>query len=226
MKISFVIPAHNESTFIEKCVKSIHNAKHYTDIEIIVVVSSTTTDQTHQVAINSGAICIQSTFSSRAKQMNEGARVATGEVLCFVHADVRLPEDNYELIKNTIEQGYQCGFFSYRFDKSSPFLKINELQTRKDGIFSGGGDQSLFIKSNQFYKLGGFNKNVAIMEDFEFFDRIKTKNINYKIITKDAVVSSRKYDKNSYLKVNVVNGLAFSLYKLGAPTKTIKTIFC
>ena len=38
------------------------------------------------------------------------------------------------------------------------------------------------------------------------------KNHPFKIIPKDVLVSARKYDHNSYLKVNIANLLAFMMF--------------
>ena len=46
----------------------------------------------------------------------------------------------------------------------------------------------------------------------------------FKIIQSKATVSARKYDANSWLKVNLINGYVFLKYKFGThPTKLRKT---
>jgi glycosyltransferase involved in cell wall biosynthesis len=47
----------------------------------------------------------------RALQMNAGSRVATGDVLLFLHADTRLPEEADRLILGGLaESGRCCGW--------------------------------------------------------------------------------------------------------------------
>lgn len=222
MKVSFVIPAHNESAILARCIDHLRRNKDYIVHEIIVVLSSETNDESEQLLSRMSIRWAKSQATSRAIQMNEGARLASGNVICFVHADVCLPINSITFIASCLKDGYKAGYFSYRFDKISPLLKINARLTRKDGLFSGGGDQSLFIFKKTFEQLGGYDESCVIMEDFEFFDRLKANNIMYTILAHDAIVSARKYKDNSYFRVNIVNGLIFSMYKLGTPTPVLK----
>jgi hypothetical protein len=63
------------------------------------------------------------------------------------------------------------------------------------------------------------------MEDFDFVRRYRKIGLPLKVITKDAVVSSRKYSKNSWLKVNILNLIAFILFNLGVNSDTIKKMY-
>ena len=96
--------------------------------------------------------------------------------------------------------------------------------TAKDGIFTGGGDQCLFIKKEVFNTLGGFDEEQVVMEDFEFFERMKKGKIRYKIIKNDLIVSARKYQHNSYARVNLSNLLLVTLFKLGYPSRKLKSL--
>jgi hypothetical protein len=58
------------------------------------------------------------------------------------------------------------------------------------------------------------------MEDFEFIRRLR-KRESFTIIPKDTVVSARKYQENSYLKVNIVNLIVFMMFFLGASQQTM-----
>ena len=160
----------------------------------------------------------------RAVQMNRAADLSVGSILVFLHADVRPPKSFLTDIMNTLDNGHDAGFFSYRFDKKSFFLRINASFTSKNGIFTGGGDQCLFIKKEVFDNLGRFDENQVLMEDFEFFERMKKNGVRYKIIKNDLIVSARKYRNNSYLRVNLSNMLLVLLFKVGYPAKKLKAL--
>jgi hypothetical protein len=115
-------------------------------------------------------------------------------------------------------------FFSYRFDKDYWYLRLNASFTSKDGPFTGGGDQCLFIRKTVFNQLGRFNEEQVLMEDFEFFGKMKKQKVPYTIIKNDLVVSARKYECNSYLRVNLSNFLLVVLFKLGYPSKKLKIL--
>ena len=160
----------------------------------------------------------------RASQMNTAVKKSTGEILVFLHADVTPPNTFFEDIGTTLEGAYDAGFFSYKFDIDHYYLKFNAKFTAKDGIFTGGGDQCLFIKRTVFLKIGGFDEQQVLMEDFEFFDRMKQNGIRYKIIKNDLIVSARKYKSNSYVRVNLSNLLLLVLYKFGYPSIKLKAL--
>jgi hypothetical protein len=56
--------------------------------------------------------------------------------------------------------------------------------------------------------MGGFNEQFCIMEDFELVKRIKSQ-YQFYIIPKSIKVSARKYDSNSWLRVQWANLIAF-----------------
>lgn len=213
--LSVVIPTVNEARFIGDLCRYLRDLKER-DLRIgeIIVVDGSSQDATATIAGNCGAVVVQSDIASRAIQMNIGARNATGDVLYFLHADVRPPESFSENIFRALHAGADFGCFSIQFDHPSKLLKINSRLTRKDSKYLGGGDQTLFIKRTIFNELAGFNEDHLIMEDFEFFWRAK-KSFQHRIILNDVCVSARKYDKNSYWRVQFANFLIFNGYQLG-----------
>ncbi len=156
--------------------------------------------------------------------MNEAAQLARGETMVFLHADVIPPKTFLADIQRTIAEGYDAGFFSYRYDKENFLLKINASFTARNGIFTGGGDQCLFIRKSIFERLKGFDENQVVMEDFEFFERMKKDKVRYKIIKNDLIVSARKYEHNSYMRVNLSNLLLVTLFKFGYPAHKLKSL--
>lgn len=53
------------------------------------------------------------------------------------------------------------------------------------------------------------------MEDYEIVERARKKR-KYKIFSKAALVSARKYDTNSWLKVQLANRTIVKMYNKGA----------
>ncbi len=222
--ISIIIPAHNERENLSFLLKDISLSANKQSYEVIVALSPTNGDNSEKLQESNHAQIIQCKKLCRAVQMNEAARLAKGNVLAFLHADVKPPRSFLNDIEKTIEEGYDAGFFSYKFDKKSFFLRINASFTSKDGIFTGGGDQCLFIKRSIFEKLNGFDDGQVLMEDFEFFDRMKRNRIRYKIIKNNLIVSARKYQNNSYVRVNFTNLLLVVLFKMGYSAEKLKSL--
>jgi rSAM/selenodomain-associated transferase 2 len=222
--ISIIIPAYNEFDNLQRLFSAACFLEHERLSEIIIAVSPSNTDDTEILAEKFGIQFIKCIKKGRAAQMNEASSIAKGEILVFLHADVVPPKDFINDIQRTFQEGFDAGFFSYRFDKESWLLRINASFTAKDGIFTGGGDQCLFINKNVFTSLGSFNEEQMVMEDFEFFKRMKKQKVPYTIIKNDLVVSARKYESNSYLRVNLTNLLLVILFKLGCPGDKLKAL--
>lgn len=222
--ISIIIPAHNEKDNLKRLLCRLSSLSIGVNAEVIVALSSSNNDRSENINTNLSGQILKCSEKGRASQMNAAVKKAQGDILVFLHADVIPPNSFFQDINTTLKDTYDAGFFSYRFDKDSFLLKINASFTAKDGIFTGGGDQCLFIKKAVFLKLGGFDERQVLMEDFEFFDRMKKSKIPYKIINNDLIVSARKYKNNSYFRVNISNVLLLTLYKLGYPSKKLKML--
>ncbi|WP_405414147.1 glycosyltransferase [Maribacter sp. Asnod1-A12] len=222
--ISIIIPVYNEFNNLQRLFSVACFLEHEELLEIIVAVSPVNSDTIELLECSHKVKILHCKNKGRAAQMNEASAKALGKSLVFLHADVLPPKEFIENIVYSLKNGYDAGFFSYKFDKDVWYLKINASFTAKDGLFTGGGDQCLFIKKDTFDVLGGFNEEQVLMEDFEFFGRMKKQNVPYTIVNNDLVVSSRKYDSNSYLRVNLSNFLLVILFKFGYPGNKLKTL--
>lgn len=221
---TIIIPAHNEKGNLKELIPQVTEFCKDSPTEIILVLSSDNSDGSETLASEYPIICIQCNTKGRAVQMNSAANQAKEGILVFLHADVTPPDAFISDITTAIQKGFDAGFFSYHFDKKSFFLQINAFFTTKDGIFTGGGDQCLFIKKEVFDALGGFDEKQVLMEDFEFFRRMKKNNVRYTIIKNDLIVSARKYRNNSYMRINLANFLLVVLFKFGYPAKKLKSL--
>lgn len=85
-------------------------------LEEIIVVDGGSTDQTREVVAQTRATVTISP-RGRARQMNQGARLARGDVLLFLHADTQLPSSAITDIRSALED-LRCvgGRFDVRLD--------------------------------------------------------------------------------------------------------------
>lgn len=115
---------------------------------------------------------IESTVG-RARQMNTGAMLATGDVLLFLHADTELPVDAIDNVQQAVAQ-YDWGRFDVRLDSREPLLKIVGLMINQRSRLMGiaTGDQAIFIKKSVFEQIGGY-PDQPLMEDIELCKRLK-----------------------------------------------------
>ena len=220
MQLSVIIPTYNEAGNITRLVAEL---RRYAPQAQVLVVDANSPDGTAEAARQAGATVLPAPQPGRAAQMNHGAAHATGELLYFVHADVSLHPDFVATITRAVADGYAAGCFRFRFDSRHPLLRINSYGTRFEGIMSRGGDQTLFITQALFKQLGGFDERFVIMEDFEIIQRIR-RVARFFIAPHAVTVSARKYETNSWLRVQLANLTAFSLFFLKAsPVKIART---
>lgn len=223
MTISVIIPTLNEAQYIVQRIEFIKNYGGEAVIEIIVV-DGQSSDETQALAAKAGAEVLVSPTQSRAAQMNYGARLAKAEVLYFVHADVQLIPSFVQDIQEGLKAGYAAGCYRYRFDVDKMMLKVMAFFTRFDGIMCRGGDQTLYVKKDVFLTLKGFDEYFTIMEDYDFIIRLK-KNHKFKVIKKEVVVSARKYEMNSWFRVQSANLIIFIMFFLKRPPDQMKKMY-
>jgi rSAM/selenodomain-associated transferase 2 len=221
--ISIIIPTFNEASNISRLITFLKQHSSNVVSEIIVV-DGGSADNTITAASNAGAKAVASAKKGRAAQMNYGASIATGNILYFIHADTFPPTTFATDITQAIKQRYSLGRYRTEFATDKFLLKLNAFFTRFDLFVCCGGDQTLFIKRELFNSINGFNESMLIMEDYDIVTRARSKG-RYKIIQKDVTVSARKYDKNSWLRVQKANYTIVKMYKNGAAQADMVAVY-
>jgi len=222
MTLSVIIPTFNEARHIGPLLRELQTFGG-ADVVDLLVVDGGSTDQTVALARQAGARVLLAPRPGRPQQMNYGAGFATGDVLYFVHADVQVNPDFVSDIREALRNGYEAGCYRFRFASSHPLLRLNSYGTRFPGLMSRGGDQTLFVTRDLFTRLGGFNERYVVMEDFDIIIRIR-KMARFCIIPKDVIVSARKYEVNSWLRVQIANLTAFTMFFMKiAPVRIART---
>ncbi|OII65582.1 hypothetical protein BJP40_01490 [Streptomyces sp. CC53] len=168
-RVSIIVPVLNEEATIHSAVSRLR--RDFPDCELIVV-DGGSTDATVELA--SLHATVVSSERGRARQMNEGARHATGDILWFVHADTAVDPDALDQIRAAFaDPAVVGGGLTIRFDRRTPGLNYlawtsNARARRLHHIF---GDQAMFVRRTAFDTLGGF-PDLAIMEDLEMSRRL------------------------------------------------------
>lgn len=172
MSISIIVPMLNESSQLPDLLEHLLEYKK-AGCELILV-DGGSTDQSAEQAEALGFTVLRSE-KGRAIQMNIGAKDASSDILLFLHADTRLPENAGQIIARVFEdENAQWGRFDIKIAGQALMLKvvawfINQ-RSRLSSIVTG--DQAIFIRRNLFETIGGFPVQ-ALMEDIEFSKRLK-----------------------------------------------------
>jgi rSAM/selenodomain-associated transferase 2/rSAM/selenodomain-associated transferase 1 len=211
--LSVIIPALNEAERIGDAI-----ASAYCDGVEVIVADGSSNDETADIARQCGAKVITAP-PGRAKQMNAGADVASGKVLCFLHADTILPSGFAEAIFEAMSnQKTIAGAFRYQSDIASKlFHRI--VHIRSSNFSLPYGDQAIFIRKSDFESAGPF-PDVPLAEDLFFVRRLKRLG---RIVTLDlpAVTSPRRRLSEGPWKNTLTNAAILAACYLGASPETV-----
>jgi len=171
MKLSIIMPVLDEAAAIETALLGLASFRRR-GVEVIVADGGShdgTTDLARRLADK-----VIAAPRGRASQMNAGAAPARGEVLLFLHADTRLPENaDSQVLGGLSRSGRTWGRFDVRIDGGG-LLRLVSLamnwRSRLTGIATG--DQAIFVTRAAFEAAGGF-PSIALMEDVALSARLK-----------------------------------------------------
>ncbi|TVQ70058.1 MAG: DUF2064 domain-containing protein [Balneolaceae bacterium] len=190
----------------------------------IIIVDGGSTDRTVAVANESGVRCVLSPRKGRAAQMNYGAGLVSGEILYFLHADTIPPSGALSKIIAATETGVRSGCFRLSFDEPSRLMRFYAWFTRFDLLPFRYGDQSLFVSADLFHRLGGYREDHVVMEDNDFFRRIR-KQGSFVVLKDHVVTSARKYRENGFVRLQLIFTLIFMMYYLGFRQETLVSVY-
>ncbi len=186
-KISFIIPTLNEEKIIGKLLRNLREIKTI-DYEIIVT-DGKSTDRTVEIAKSLADKVVENSSGQRqtiAQGRNEGAKAASGDFLCFLDADVYIPEP---------DRFFQRALNHFKIDPKllglSGWVRVfPEMETWGDifgyvilsdcvfylsnNIFHHGSTCGEFqmMKTSIFSQLGGYREDLVTVEDKDLFYRI------------------------------------------------------
>jgi rSAM/selenodomain-associated transferase 2 len=132
--------------------------------------------------------------------MNAGARLATGDVLLFLHADTVLPMDADRLVGEALGAGRAWGRFDVRLSGLGRALRVIEALINLRSCLSGiaTGDQALFVRREAFERAGGF-PDIALMEDVALSRRLKSYG-RPACVHVPVVTSSRRWEEGGVVR--------------------------
>ena len=221
MLISIIIPTLNEEGNIPITLRQLANRP---DVELIVV-DGGSSDRTVRVAQGFTPYVFQAP-ANRARQMNMGARHATGDILMFLHADTfLLPGALEELQRRIIGDGAVGGAFDLHVDSGRRLCKlIARVSSRRSRwLRLPYGNQGIFVWRQVFEALGGFPE-IPIMEDVTFVRRLRRAG-RLTFIRSGLVTSGRRWNANGLVRTALVNWSVATLFLLRVPTPQIRRFY-
>ncbi|MBI9072163.1 MAG: glycosyltransferase [Melioribacteraceae bacterium] len=185
MKYSFIIPTLNEEKLLSNILDQIKSISNEIECEIIIS-DGGSSDKTLEIANSFTHKIILHGKSGKqtiAEGRHDGAKEATGEILVFINADVKI-KDTFKFIMEI-----------KKFEKSNALAMTCNVRVFEDeeilsdklfltfynnyfhflniiGLGMGRGECQI-VKKDIYEKLGGYNIKLAAGEDFELYKRIR-----------------------------------------------------
>lgn len=209
--ISVIIPTLNEGKTLASTLDRLLQALN---LEVIVA-DGGSSDDTCTIAQQKGVQIVQVT-GGRGAQLNQGAALAKGEILLFLHADTQLPANAETLVQQALAQpGIVAGAFDLAIDGPGWQLRWIErgVKWRSRWLRLPYGDQALFLSAERFQRMGGF-AILPIMEDFDLVQRLNRQG-RIAIVSPPVTTSSRRWQRLGPWRTTAVNQVMVAGYLLG-----------
>lgn len=210
MRVSVLIPSLNEEALVARAVGSAFAA----GAAEVIVCDGGSSDGTAAVAAAAGAL-VMNGETMRARQLNAGARSATGDALLFLHADSVLPDGAADAVRRALGGGARFGGFRLAFSEPDRSLRIAEamINLRTSITRCPWGDQAQFLRRDDFLEGGGF-REIPIMEDYELAVRMKRRGPTA-VVPLTVRTSGRRFLEKGLLRTAAVNWRIVAAYRFG-----------
>ncbi len=223
MKLSVVIPVHNEASVVGRTVQAVRTMLALQDDEVIVV-DACSSDGCAEEARAAGAFVVTAPAKGRSAQMNAGAKAGSGDVLFFLHADTLPPSDFRGQLLNALDAGNDFGCFRLRFDRAHWSLRAKAWFSRFSASGLHYGDQGLFVRRTAFEAVGGYDARMQVFEDLDLIERLRKRH-TFTVLPGPITTSARKYARNSPLRMQLAFYVMFPLYRLGLSQERLVRIY-
>lgn len=217
--LSIIVPALNEAAHIAATLAPLQPLRA-AGVEVIVV-DGGSGDATAALAKPLADAVIPSP-RGRGRQMNAGASRADGDILLFLHADTRLPDDAVPAIRDGLARsGKAWGRFDVRLSGHQTMLRVVEclmnLRSRLTGIATG--DQAVFVRREAFQAVGGFPE-IPLMEDIALSRALKMAFSAPLCLSVPVVTSSRRWEEHGIWRtILLMWGLRLAYFLGAAPER-------
>ena len=204
MTLSIIIPTLNEEKYLPLLLKSIKK-QTLKPLEIILA-DARSKDETIKIGREFGCKIIKGGNPGFGR--NNGAKIAKGEMLLFLDADVILPkrtflEDSVNEIKERRLDVTSCYLkprshlkvYELLFDLANQYLRINQTVNPKAMGYI------IFVKKAVHRKLKGFDSSILLGEDFDYIKRSAKVGRFALLESHKILVSIRRFEKEGRFKL-------------------------
>lgn len=204
--LSIIIPTLNEEKNISRILSAIKKEK-IDDLEVVIA-DAGSKDKTIEIAKSFD--CVVTKGGLPAVGRNKGAKVAKGDVLLFLDADIKLSTN---FIKNALdeflEKDLSIASFPIYPQKNNIYLNpftldlvYNYPQKLLETLFPMGA-MGIMVKTKVFKKVKGFDETIKLAEDVCFVQDCAQLGKFEIIDTSRLYMPTRRFEKDGYIRTGV-----------------------
>lgn len=194
VRLSFVIPAHNEVELLPRALAAIDASARATGLEHeILVVDDSSEDGTADVAQALGARALRVSYRNIAATRNAGSRQTSGDILFFVDADTCVSIEAIAGAVKALARGAVGGGARVRFDGRVPLDARVGLATMNLALRLCRWAAGCFVFCTRaaFEAVGGFDQTLFASEEIALSRALKRQG-RFVILRTHVVTSGRK----------------------------------
>ncbi len=175
MRISVVIPARNEERRLPRLLDTVDAARGVYDGTVEVIVSDNCSDDgTAALAAGRGCILAATPVRCIAAVRNAGAAAASGEVLVFVDADIRIHPGTFGAVRDAMRSNrFVGGATGVVLPRMSLGLAATYAVLYPMILALTMDTGPTFCARSDFVAIGGYDEACRYAEDVDFLLRLK-----------------------------------------------------
>ena len=228
--VSVVVPALDEADGIGATLASVARQSGPWEVVVAVGDSSDGTGEAARAALPDARVVTGE--RGRARQMNDGAREARGDVLLFLHADTALPAGALDAVRAALaDAAVVAGCFRTAFELDHDALGPTEravLRLWASRLWMrwhrfAFGDRALFVRRGAFEAAGGF-PDQPLFEDLDAVRALR-RHGRFSFLDAEVTTSARRFARHGAVRQQARNAGLWLAWLLGADPVRLKRYY-
>jgi len=231
--LSVLIPTRNEAAWLPHCVSVLSAGLREFEPEAEIIVCDASDDEGAESASRWVDHVVRTSRPNRSKQLNAGAQIARGEFLLFLHADSLLrPDALGELLAlcqlRREDPNFVGGWFEIDliartdslFDRATLRAIAEGINFRTRLFHTATADQGIFIRSNLFEHIGGF-QDIPLFEGNALIRQMRTRGETAIVGASRLEISARRWESAGPLHMTLKMYALRAGFLAGIPPSTL-----